>query len=101
MDLYQRRFLSCFFLCKEIIFRLISSNSVIGWGRVRGRKVFVTADDFSVRGGHADGGIAGKAPYGEVCPTIWFAFVFESFLSALQILAAKARVPLVSATIAS
>ena len=36
------------------------------WGRVRGRKVFVTADDFSVRGGHADGGIFMKAPYGEV-----------------------------------
>jgi len=42
-------------------------NSVTGWGKVRGRKVFVTADDFSVRGGHADGGIGMKAPYGEVC----------------------------------
>lgn len=31
-----------------------------------GRKVFITADDFSVRGGHADGGIQMKAPYGEV-----------------------------------
>lgn len=41
-------------------------NSVTGWGKVRGRKVFVTADDFSVRGGHADGGIGMKAPYGEV-----------------------------------
>lgn len=38
----------------------------MGWGRVRSRKVFVTADDFSVRGGHADGGIQGKAAYGEV-----------------------------------
>jgi len=28
--------------------------------------VFVTADDFTVRGGHADGGIFWKAPYGEV-----------------------------------
>lgn len=28
--------------------------------------MFVTADDFSVRGGHADGGIGMKAPYGEV-----------------------------------
>ena len=26
----------------------------------------MTADDFSVRGGHADGGIQGKAAYGEV-----------------------------------
>ncbi|CAA7268514.1 unnamed protein product [Cyclocybe aegerita] len=41
------------------------ANSVTGFGRVRGRKVFVTADDFSVRGGHADGGIGVKAPYGE------------------------------------
>jgi hypothetical protein len=39
---------------------------VIGFGRIRGRRVFVTADDFSVRGGHADGGISGKAAYGEV-----------------------------------
>ncbi|KIM36650.1 hypothetical protein M413DRAFT_286192 [Hebeloma cylindrosporum] len=43
----------------------VPANSVTGWGRVRGRKVFVTADDFSVRGGHADGGIGMKAPYGE------------------------------------
>ena len=37
-----------------------------GFGKVHGRRVFVTADDFSVRGGHADGGIQAKAPYGEV-----------------------------------
>ncbi|KAF8872418.1 ClpP/crotonase-like domain-containing protein [Infundibulicybe gibba] len=41
-------------------------NAVIGWGRIEGRKVFITADDFSVRGGHADGGIQMKAPYGEI-----------------------------------
>ncbi|KAF5368210.1 hypothetical protein D9615_010530 [Tricholomella constricta] len=41
------------------------ANSVTGFGRINGRKVFVTADDFSVRGGHADGGIQMKAPYGE------------------------------------
>ncbi|KAF8156872.1 propionyl-CoA carboxylase [Crassisporium funariophilum] len=52
------------------------ANSVTGWGRIRGRKVFVTADDFSVRGGHADGGITMKAPYGET-------------------LAVKAKVPLI------
>ncbi|KIJ47346.1 hypothetical protein M422DRAFT_226466 [Sphaerobolus stellatus SS14] len=52
------------------------ANSVIGWGKIRSRKVFVAADDFSVRGGHADGGIHGKAPYGET-------------------LARKARVPLI------
>ncbi|KAG5642642.1 hypothetical protein DXG03_002381 [Asterophora parasitica] len=52
------------------------ANSITGFGRINGRKVFVTADDFSVRGGHADGGIQMKAPYGEL-------------------LARKARVPLV------
>ncbi|PPR04777.1 hypothetical protein CVT24_007093 [Panaeolus cyanescens] len=54
----------------------VPANSVTGYGRVRGRKVFVTADDFSVRGGHADGGIFNKAPYGET-------------------LALKAKVPLI------
>ncbi|KAF8191187.1 propionyl-CoA carboxylase [Pholiota molesta] len=54
----------------------IPANSVTGWGRVRNRKVFVTADDFSVRGGHADGGIGMRAPYGET-------------------LAMRARVPLI------
>ncbi|GLB39032.1 putative carboxyl transferase [Lyophyllum shimeji] len=52
------------------------ANCVTGFGRINGRKVFVTADDFSVRGGHADGGIQMKAPYGEI-------------------LARKARVPLI------
>ncbi|PFH47951.1 hypothetical protein AMATHDRAFT_150901 [Amanita thiersii Skay4041] len=42
------------------------ANCVMGWGRVQSRKVFVTADDFSVRGGHADGGISWKAQYGEI-----------------------------------
>ncbi|KAF4616509.1 hypothetical protein D9613_008774 [Agrocybe pediades] len=54
----------------------VPANAVTGWGRIRGRKVFVTADDFSVRGGHADGGIFMKAPYGEI-------------------LALKAKVPLI------
>ncbi|KAI0747015.1 propionyl-CoA carboxylase [Daedaleopsis nitida] len=43
----------------------IPANQITGWGRVDGRKVFITADDFSVRGGHADGGIQGKAAFGE------------------------------------
>lgn len=41
-------------------------NAITGFGCINGRRVFVTADDFSVRGGHADGGIQMKAPYGEV-----------------------------------
>ncbi|KAJ2915848.1 hypothetical protein MD484_g4573, partial [Candolleomyces efflorescens] len=54
----------------------VPANSVTGWGKLDGRKVFVTADDFSVRGGHADGGIMNKPIYGET-------------------LARRARVPLV------
>ncbi|ESK82747.1 propionyl- carboxylase [Moniliophthora roreri MCA 2997] len=54
----------------------VPANIITGWGKIDGRKIFVTADDFSVRGGHADGGIAGKAPHGET-------------------LARKGRVPLV------
>ncbi|KAI0674565.1 propionyl-CoA carboxylase [Trametes maxima] len=45
------------------------ANMITGWGKVNDRKVFVTADDFSVRGGHADGGIQGKAAYGEALAT--------------------------------
>jgi len=44
----------------------IPGNIVIGWGRLNTKKIFVTADDFSVRGGHADGGILGKVAYGEI-----------------------------------
>ncbi|KAH6909413.1 propionyl-CoA carboxylase [Coprinopsis sp. MPI-PUGE-AT-0042] len=52
------------------------ANSVTGWGKVEGRKIFIIADDFSVRGGHADGGIYMKPIYGET-------------------LARRARVPLI------
>ncbi|KAI0634843.1 propionyl-CoA carboxylase [Trametes polyzona] len=47
----------------------LPANMIIGWGKINSRKVFVTADDFSVRGGHADGGIQGKAAYGEALAT--------------------------------
>ncbi|KAI0698037.1 propionyl-CoA carboxylase [Cerioporus squamosus] len=43
----------------------VPANMIIGSGKVNERKVYVTADDFSVRGGHADGGIQGKAAFGE------------------------------------
>lgn len=43
----------------------VPANMVTGWGKLDGRKVFITADDFSVRGGHADGGITNKPIYGE------------------------------------
>ncbi len=37
------------------------SNHIGGWGRVEGRQVVVCADDFTSRGGHADGAIGAKS----------------------------------------
>jgi acetyl/propionyl-CoA carboxylase alpha subunit/acetyl-CoA carboxylase carboxyltransferase component len=37
------------------------ANHVGGWGRIRGRTVVVCSDDFTSRGGHADGAIGGKS----------------------------------------
>jgi acetyl/propionyl-CoA carboxylase alpha subunit/acetyl-CoA carboxylase carboxyltransferase component len=39
------------------------SNHVGGWGRVDSRTTIVCADDFTSRGGHADGSIGGKSNY--------------------------------------
>ncbi|KAH9849625.1 propionyl-CoA carboxylase [Lenzites betulinus] len=47
----------------------LPANMIIGWGSINAKRVFITADDFSVRGGHADGGIQGKAAYGEALAT--------------------------------
>lgn len=41
------------------------SNNVQGFGTISGRKVLFTADDFSLRAGHADGAIAAKTVYME------------------------------------
>jgi acetyl-CoA carboxylase carboxyltransferase component len=41
------------------------SNFICGTGRIDGRKVVVAADDFTVRGGAADGAIRGKQEYAE------------------------------------
>lgn len=41
------------------------SNNVQGFGALRGRKVLFTADDFSLRAGHADGALAAKTVYME------------------------------------
>ncbi|KAI9031975.1 propionyl-CoA carboxylase [Hyaloraphidium curvatum] len=41
------------------------ANFVAGKGKIQGRPVVVGADDFSVRGGHADGAIARKAIFTE------------------------------------
>ncbi len=42
------------------------SNFVLGTGRIDGRRIVVGGDDFTVRGGAADGSIAYKAGYGEL-----------------------------------
>lgn len=41
----------------------VPSNNVQGMGKLRGRQVLLTADDFSIRGGHADGSTAEKTIY--------------------------------------
>ena len=43
----------------------VPSNNVQGLGLIDGRKVCLTADDFSLRAGHADGGTAAKTIYME------------------------------------
>ncbi|KXJ95613.1 carboxyl transferase domain-domain-containing protein [Microdochium bolleyi] len=39
------------------------SNNVQGFGKLNGRKIVFTADDFTLRAGHADGAIAAKTVY--------------------------------------
>lgn len=41
------------------------SNYVMGTGRIDGRRVVVGGDDFTVRGGAADGSVGGKSGYAE------------------------------------
>jgi len=43
----------------------VPSNNVQGFGRLRGRKIVFTADDFSIRAGHADGALMDKTIYME------------------------------------
>ncbi|KXG50038.1 Carboxyl transferase [Penicillium griseofulvum] len=43
----------------------VPSNNVQGAGLLRGRKVLLTTDDFSIRSGHADGASVGKTVYVE------------------------------------
>ncbi|EMD88740.1 hypothetical protein COCC4DRAFT_71936 [Bipolaris maydis ATCC 48331] len=43
----------------------VPSNNVQGFGRLRGRKIVFTADDFSIRAGHADGSLMEKTLYME------------------------------------
>jgi acetyl-CoA carboxylase carboxyltransferase component len=39
------------------------ANHVGGWGKIEGRTAVVCADDFTSRGGHADGAIMGKSAH--------------------------------------
>ncbi|CAD6443479.1 3390288d-3e4a-40e0-bfdf-50152fad79ef-CDS [Sclerotinia trifoliorum] len=48
---------------KEEPVSYIPSNNVQGFGLLRGRKVLFTADDFSIRAGHADGALMEKTIY--------------------------------------
>ena len=43
----------------------VPSNNVQGFGKLRGRDILFTADDFSLRAGHADGAIGAKTVYME------------------------------------
>jgi acetyl-CoA carboxylase carboxyltransferase component len=38
----------------------VPSNNVQGFGKLKGRKIVFTADDFSIRAGHADGALMEK-----------------------------------------
>ncbi|EPS34707.1 hypothetical protein PDE_09671 [Penicillium oxalicum 114-2] len=50
---------------RETPVSFVPSNNVQGAGLVRGRKVLLTADDFSIRSGHADGASSEKTVYVE------------------------------------
>ncbi|KAI0542519.1 propionyl-CoA carboxylase-like protein [Xylaria digitata] len=48
---------------KEVIAGFTPSNSVQGYGRLNGRKIVFTADDYTLRAGHADGALLEKTLY--------------------------------------
>jgi acetyl-CoA carboxylase carboxyltransferase component len=50
---------------QEEVRRFLPSNNVQGFGLIGGRKTLFTADDFSLRAGHADGATASKTIYME------------------------------------
>lgn len=50
---------------KEEPVSFIPSNNVQGFGMLRGRKIVFTADDFTIRAGHADGSLMEKTIYME------------------------------------
>lgn len=50
---------------KERPISFVPSNNVQGFGSLQGRKIVFTADDFSIRAGHADGALMEKTIYME------------------------------------
>ena len=48
---------------KDVPAAFTPSNSVQGFGKLKGRKIFFTADDYSLRAGHADGALWEKTLY--------------------------------------
>ncbi|KAI0481286.1 ClpP/crotonase [Xylariaceae sp. FL0804] len=50
---------------REVVRAYTPSNSVQGFGRLGGRPIVFTADDFSLRAGHADGALWEKTEYVE------------------------------------
>jgi len=45
--------------------KYVPSNNVQGFGKLRGRPIVFTADDYSIRAGHADGALAAKTQHME------------------------------------
>jgi acetyl-CoA carboxylase carboxyltransferase component len=50
---------------KETVADFTPSNNVQGFGKIWGRRVLLTADDFTLRAGHADGALMAKTLYME------------------------------------
>jgi acetyl-CoA carboxylase carboxyltransferase component len=50
---------------KEAVRDFTPSNNVQGFGKIKGRQVLLTADDFTLRAGHADGALMPKTLYME------------------------------------
>jgi len=45
--------------------KTVTANPQTGLGRIKGRRVLVTADDFTLRAGHADGALMAKTVFME------------------------------------
>ena len=48
---------------RQVVDKFVPSNNVQGFAKIRGRKIILTADDFTIRAGHADGALMPKTIY--------------------------------------